>query len=94
MLGRNFAAAGGAYFRLFPYAFIRAAFRQAAARGASGTFYLHPWELDPSQPKLEAPRRVRLRSYLGGARTWPRLRRLLQDFEFVSIAENLLHPVP
>jgi len=89
LLGKNFAAAGGAYFRFFPYSFIRAAFRQAARRKVPGTFYLHPWELDPDQPQLVVPPRVRLRTYAGGRRSWPRLDRFLDEFEFIPIRETL-----
>jgi len=82
-------AAGGAYFRLFPYALVRAALRQSEARGAPGTIYIHPWELDPDQPRLPVPWLVRLRHYGGLEGTRERLRRLLREFRFVPIAETL-----
>jgi polysaccharide deacetylase family protein (PEP-CTERM system associated) len=83
-------AGGGAYFRLFPYGFVRAALSGAAARGAPGTFYIHPWELDPAQPRLDVPFTTRVRHYGGLGRTVPRIRRLLAEFEFQSIADTLL----
>src|SRR2546426_8846748 len=41
--------------RLLPYVVTRAALKQCERRGVSGTFYIHPWELDPGQPRLTVP---------------------------------------
>jgi polysaccharide deacetylase family protein (PEP-CTERM system associated) len=86
---RLLPAGGGAYFRLFPYALIQGALRSAEARGVPGTFYIHPWELDPEQPRLKVPMKTRIRHYGGLRRSVPRLHRLLTDFEFQTIAETL-----
>ncbi|HET7232744.1 MAG TPA: XrtA system polysaccharide deacetylase [Longimicrobium sp.] len=82
-------SAGGAWFRLLPYALTRRALRQAEARGAPGVFYLHPWEIDPGQPRLPAGPATRARHYGGLGATRGRLGRLLAEFRFVSIAEGL-----
>lgn len=87
--GGNLPAGGGAYFRLFPYALVRAAFREAEGRGVPATFYIHPWELDPEQPRLAVPPATRIRHYGGLRRTVPRLRRLLGEFRFQPIARTL-----
>lgn len=84
-----FPAGGGAYFRLLPYALIRSAFRACEARGVSGTFYIHPWELDPDQPRLPVNWRTRIRHYGGLKSTAGRLRHLVADFRFQSIATTL-----
>jgi polysaccharide deacetylase family protein (PEP-CTERM system associated) len=83
--GMNLPAAGGAYFRLLPYALSQAAFRDCARRGVSGTFYVHPWEVDPEQPRLPVSWSARARHYGGLTRTMPRLERLLTEFRFNSI---------
>lgn len=83
--GINFPAAGGAYFRLLPYALTRAAFRDCARRQVPGTFYVHPWEVDPDQPRLDVSWSARTRHYGGLARTVPRLERLLAEFRFNSV---------
>lgn len=85
-LAMNLPAAGGAYFRLLPYALVAAGLRDAAARGVPGTFYIHPWELDPGQPRFTVPMLTRLRHYGGLARTTARLDRLLREFRFTAIA--------
>jgi polysaccharide deacetylase family protein (PEP-CTERM system associated) len=82
-------AGGGAYLRLLPYELVRAAFVTAERRGVPATFYIHPWELDPGQPRLDVPLLTRIRHYGGLRRTLPRLRRLLSQFAFQPIAETL-----
>jgi polysaccharide deacetylase family protein (PEP-CTERM system associated) len=88
-LGMNLPAGGGAYFRLLPYAVVRAALRDCERRRAAGTFYLHPWELDPDQPRLRVPWLTRLRHYGGLRHVWERIRRLLAEFRFRPIAETV-----
>jgi polysaccharide deacetylase family protein (PEP-CTERM system associated) len=87
--GATLPAAGGAYLRLLPYALVREGLRQAERAGYPGTFYIHPWELDPVQPRLDVPLKTRIRHYGGLRRTEPRIRRLLEDFRFQSIAATL-----
>lgn len=82
-------AGGGAYFRLLPYALTTMALAEAERREVPGTFYIHPWELDPSQPRLDVPLKTKIRHYGGLSRTVPRLRRLLSAFEFGTIAATL-----
>ncbi len=84
--GYNLPAAGGAYFRLLPYALVRAALADAQRRGVPATFYIHPWEVDPEQPRLPVSRLTRVRHYGGLHRTAPRLERLLSEFRFGTIA--------
>lgn len=80
--GTNIPAGGGAWFRIFPFELTRRALIRSAARGAPGTFYIHPWEIDPEQPMLEAPLGARFKHYAGLRRTEPRLERLLTEFRF------------
>lgn len=87
--GINVPAGGGAWFRVFPYAVVRHALEDCEARGVPGTFYIHPWELDPDQPRVAASWLSRLRHYSGLARTMPRLERLLGEFRFTSIGHSL-----
>lgn len=82
-------AGGGAYFRHLPYTLVRSALSDAERRGVPGTFYIHPWELDPNQPRVSVPYRTHLRHYGGLTRTVPRLRKLLATFQFQSIAHTL-----
>lgn len=88
-LGMRLPAAGGGYLRLLPLGLITRALRQAEARGRPGTFYIHPWEVDPAQPRVPVDALTRIRHYGGLARTAPRLERLLGEFRFGCIADAL-----
>jgi polysaccharide deacetylase family protein (PEP-CTERM system associated) len=87
MFGVNLPAAGGGYFRLVPYAVSRWAIgRVNRIERRPAIFYLHPWEIDPGQPRVDgAPWRSRLRHYLNLRRTEPRLAQLLRDFRWDRI---------
>ena len=82
--------AGGGYFRLFPYALTRWGIRRLNYREQQpATVYLHPWEIDPAQPRIAAGRLSRFRHYLNLSSTETRLRHLLQDIAFAPMAEVL-----
>lgn len=87
LAGWRVPAAGGGYIRHFPYGLTRRAFREHGRAGRSGMFYIHPWELDPEQPRLDVSWLARRRHYGGLERTLPRLERLLAEFEFGSVEE-------
>lgn len=79
--GSRLPCGGGGYFRLLPYALFRWALRRVNAEGEPCVFYLHPWEIDPEQPRIPgAPMKSRLRHYLNLSRTEQRLHRLLDEF--------------
>ncbi len=84
-------AAGGGYLRQFPLAIIRRAFREASERSEPATFYIHPWEVDPGQPRLAVSALNRIRHYRGLAGTLERIDRLLREFRFDTIASYLPH---
>jgi hypothetical protein len=60
-------------------------------------FYLHPWEVDPGQPRFQVSTTTRIRHYTGLKSTLPRFARLLEQFQFEPVAAMLeragaLHP--
>jgi polysaccharide deacetylase family protein (PEP-CTERM system associated) len=85
--GANFPLGGGGYFRLFPYACFRHLCRRLQARGKGIVFYLHPWELDPDQPRKNIRFNYRLRHYVNLQKTEKRLEKLLSEFSFVPLCE-------
>jgi len=93
-LGLNFPAAGGAYLRLLPLRLIRSALQDATRQGVPATFYIHPWELDPDQPRVNTSLLTRIRHYGGLARTAPRLESLLQEFSFQPIRDTIAASMP
>jgi len=85
--GRNWPVGGGGYFRMLPGAVTRSAVRGLERRGAPACLYLHPWEFDPGQPRVEAGLSARFRHYLNLHKTLPRLERLLQEFQFGTMEQ-------
>jgi polysaccharide deacetylase family protein (PEP-CTERM system associated) len=85
VLGSTVPASGGAYFRLLPYGLVRRGLRQAAGRGRSGMFYIHPWELDDWAPDVAAPWYQRVRTFAGRRRSWARLERMFGEFRFQRV---------
>jgi len=90
LLGSRIPVSGGGYFRLFPYAFTRWALQDVNRTGQRPfVFYLHPWEIDPDQPRIRAGWRSRFRHYQNLHRSQARLERLLQDFRFGTVQSVL-----
>jgi polysaccharide deacetylase family protein (PEP-CTERM system associated) len=88
--GVNLPIAGGGYFRLLPYAWTRWGIGRAnRVERQPVVFYVHPWEIDPGQPRFHVGAATRLRHYTGLGRTTSRLNRLMSDFKFDSIAALL-----
>jgi len=87
--GFNLPLAGGGYFRLFPYWLTRWGLGRIQAQGRPFVFYLHPWEVDPDQPRVESGWLSRFRHYNNLHRCEGRLRRLLADFKFATVREVL-----
>jgi polysaccharide deacetylase family protein (PEP-CTERM system associated) len=81
--GRNIPIAGGGWFRLAPYPLFRAALRRADRSGERSLFYIHPWEIDPGQPRVrQAKLTSRLRHRVNLSVTEARLTRLLAEFSW------------
>lgn len=81
-------AAGGGYLRILPLKFSFMAIDQQAHINALPVVYLHPWEIDPEQPRLRAPWRARVRQYSGLASYEGRLRQLLARYTFVPFRDR------
>jgi polysaccharide deacetylase family protein (PEP-CTERM system associated) len=88
-LGTNFPVAGGGYLRIFPARYNELAFGKFEAQGERVVVYLHPWELDPAQPRIPGPLKSRLRHYTNLARMEQRVRALLQQHKFARFADLL-----
>jgi polysaccharide deacetylase family protein (PEP-CTERM system associated) len=89
ILGKNVPISGGAYFRIFPYRFVKAGIKSLNKSNRPVIFYLHPWEIDPEHPKIELPRRVSLTHYYNLSGTEEKFKRLLRDFRFSTLREVL-----
>ena len=94
--GLRLPAAGGGYLRHLPPGIVGQAFGHWGVMGISAVLYIHPWELDPGQPRLPCGWFTRIRHYHNLHKTRPRLEDLLNQLQFTSIQarfDALLNPV-
>jgi polysaccharide deacetylase family protein (PEP-CTERM system associated) len=89
VFGKRLPVGGGGYFRLLPYAYTKFFMAKCNAAGRPAVFYLHPWELDPEQPRVKLPRSKHFRHYFNLDKTERRLDALLGDFRFGTVKEVL-----
>jgi polysaccharide deacetylase family protein (PEP-CTERM system associated) len=92
--GKNIPVAGGGYFRLFPYGWFRHLCKRLNDDGKSIIFYLHPWELDHEQPRMNIRRDYRFRHYVNLEKTENRLIKLLKDFSFGPLRDLVEQKFP
>ena len=84
--GFTLPVAGGGYFRIFPYALTRWGLKKLIAQGREFVFYIHPWEVDPAQPRIAGATLLsRFRHYYNLSRCRSRLQSLLGDFTFAPM---------
>jgi polysaccharide deacetylase family protein (PEP-CTERM system associated) len=92
---RNHVAplSGGGYFRLMPFPLFKLGIKRILAETSAYLFYMHPWEIDPKQPRVEGiPRSFQFRHYVNLDKTLSRLSRLLTDFNdcrFIPLRDYL-----
>ena len=86
--GPNLPVAGGGYLRMFPFSYTRVGVRRAWTEGLPVVSYIHPWEIDPEQPRIEASLKSRLRHYTSLGKTETRLRKLLSLGQFTSFRDS------
>ncbi|HEX19617.1 MAG TPA: DUF3473 domain-containing protein, partial [Acidiferrobacteraceae bacterium] len=91
VMGYRLPISGGGYFRLFPYWFTRSSLQAVNKKESLPfIFYLHPWEVDPEQPRVPTTFFSRFRHYNNLHKCENRLRSLLGDFQFTT-AEKVLN---
>jgi polysaccharide deacetylase family protein (PEP-CTERM system associated) len=95
LLGLNLPIGGGGYLRMFPqWAFHRAINQIVDREEKAAILYIHPWELDPTQPRFRNGSRLsRFRQYVNLKETEPRLRALLNRWRFTTL-RGLLTRLP
>jgi len=82
LLGSVLPLGGGAYFRLFPFRFFRLGVKWIFKRDNAYLFYIHPWEIDPEQPRVAgASWNHKLRHYSMLSKTYDRLGRIINTFK-------------
>jgi polysaccharide deacetylase family protein (PEP-CTERM system associated) len=87
-VGPNLPVGGGGYLRMLPYWYTKHGVERAWREGLPVVSYIHPWELDPQQPRLNGPLKSRLRHYTNLNGTERRLRSLLALDKFSSFRDR------
>lgn len=86
--GKRIPAAGGGYFRLFPDFFINMNIKKVIADNRPVIVYLHPWEFDPTQPRLQgAGFGNTFRHYVNLEKTYFKLEKIISKYEFTSFRD-------
>jgi polysaccharide deacetylase family protein (PEP-CTERM system associated) len=84
---------GGGYFRLLPYAIFKQGIQRILKKDSAYNFYMHPWEVDPDQPRVnKAPALLKFRHYVNLRSTEKKISKMLVDFSdcrFVTCREYL-----
>ncbi|MBL0937513.1 MAG: DUF3473 domain-containing protein [Gemmatimonadaceae bacterium] len=86
--GQQVPVAGGGWFRQFPAWVTTSGLSRVLREGRPAVFYLHPWEVDPTQPRLPVGAVTRIRHYRGLDVCADRLEQLMRRFAFQSF-QNL-----
>jgi len=85
---RNLPFGGGGYLRLLPTWYTRLGMRRAQAETLPVIAYVHPWEIDPGQPRLNGRLISRLRHYTNLGKTYRRLADMLDGGSFTSFRNS------
>ena len=85
---RSMPVAGGGYLRLLPQWYTRFGISRARREGLPIIAYVHPWEIDPGQPRLPVTLTSRLRHYTNLSKTYARLSDMLREGNFTSFRES------
>ena len=90
-IGQNIPIAGGGYFRLFPFHLVKSGLKRInQVEKMPFIFYMHPWEIDNEQPRIQNIARLsKFRHYVNLNKTEKRFKRLLSEFDFVPVKELL-----
>ncbi len=73
---------GGGYFRLIPAKLFKYGVQSILKKQRAYLFYLHPWEIDPGQPRIsQAPKTLKFRHYLNLRKTGKKLLYLIDNFK-------------
>lgn len=86
--GLNIPIAGGFYLRILPLWFLVRAIRKVNSE-RHAIIYIHPWELYPKTPRMNAPFKSRFIAYYGINSAFKKLENLVKEFRFEPVREVL-----
>lgn len=85
----NWPVAGGFYFRLYPYPLFKRGLKSINLEGKPAIIYLHPWDIDPGQPRPNPTLREQFTHYYNLHSAESKLANLLRDFQFGPLCKHL-----
>jgi len=88
LAGHNLPVGGGGYLRLLPRLYTRLGLKRVQKEGLPIVIYIHPWEVDPEQPRLPGRLSSRLRHYTNLSQTLARFQSVLQAGNYTSFRES------
>jgi len=88
LAGHNLPVGGGGYLRLLPRLYTRLGLKRVEKEGLPIVIYIHPWEVDPEQPRLPGRLSSRIRHYTNLSRTLARFQSVLQAGHYTSFRES------
>lgn len=86
IIKKKIPVAGGFYLRLFPCSFLKYSIEKINEKKQPAICYLHPWEIDPQQPKIKS---YKWWHYYNLDKTENKFKKVLNNFTFVSIKEYI-----
>jgi len=89
LLGRDLPVAGGGYLRMLPWWYNKAGIDRILDEPRPAMVYVHPWEIDPQQPRIRTRLRSRLRHYTNIGGMQARLECLLERYAFAPVGDVL-----
>jgi polysaccharide deacetylase family protein (PEP-CTERM system associated) len=90
LFGQNFPGAGGGYLRILPLGYTNWVFREYEKHyGEQAVVYVHPWELDPGQPRIKDTLKSRVRHYTNLEKMEERLEYLCKRYSFQPFREAM-----
>ena len=85
----NLPFSGGLPLRLTPYFYVLGKIRRLNRAGIPALVYVHPWEFDLEQPRVDMPWSRRFMHYFNLAATQRKLAGLLSHLRFAPVCEVL-----
>jgi hypothetical protein len=86
--GWTLPVAGGGYLRLYPEWLTHWAIRRLNNEAIPAQIYVHPWEVDPGQPRVAGlPFKSMLRHYVNLGTTFGKLKRLFALHRFGPMSQ-------
>lgn len=98
IFGKILPWGGGGYFRLYPFHLFMQGVKAIINKESAYLFYMHPWEIDPYQPRVDKiPRAHKFRHYINLHKTYSRLSRFIDCFkncQFIPLHQYLRQLAP